>query len=124
MVADGSSPRSAPNGESGADAPPARAVALRYARPRSGSADGADGGAPRVVARGRGFVAERILELAREHGVPVREDPDLVELLSACEVGESIPVEVWSAVAEVLVWVYGLGRDPDARAVPEPRDGA
>jgi flagellar biosynthesis protein len=53
-------------------------------------------------------IAERILELAREHGVPVREDADLVELLAACEVGDQIPVEVWSAVAELLAWVYAL----------------
>jgi flagellar biosynthesis protein len=65
-------------------------------------------GAPEVVALGRGAIAERILELAREHGVPVREDRDLVELLSACEVGDQIPVEVWSAVAELLAWVYAL----------------
>ena len=94
-----------------------RAVALRYARPPapgSGAApdapigSGATSGAPEIVALGRGAIAERILELAREHGVPVREDRDLVELLSACEVGDQIPVEVWSAVAELLAWVYAL----------------
>jgi flagellar biosynthesis protein len=85
-----------------------RAVALRYAR-RSGPAPA--GGAPEVVARGRGALAERILELAREHGVPVREDRDLVLLLSACEVGEEIPIEVWGAVAELLAWVYALRPD-------------
>ena len=81
------------------------AVALRYQRPAGAAASG---GAPEVVARGRGAVAERILALAREHGVPVREDRELVELLSACEVGQQVPVEVWSAVAEVLAWVYEL----------------
>lgn len=83
------------------------AVALRYQRPGGAAAAG---GAPELVARGRGAVAERILALAREHGVPVREDRDLVELLSACEVGDEVPVEVWSAVAEVLAWVYELRR--------------
>lgn len=86
-----------------------RAVALRYRRPAPGEVP-ASGGAPELVARGRGAVAERILALAREHGVPVREDRDLVELLSACELGEEVPVEVWSAVAEVLAWVYALRR--------------
>jgi flagellar biosynthesis protein len=85
-----------------------RAVALRYA-PRSGPAPAS--GAPEVLARGRGALAERILELAREHGVPVREDRDLVLLLSACEVGEEIPIEVWGAVAELLAWVYALRSD-------------
>jgi flagellar biosynthesis protein len=85
-------------------------VALRYQRPAGAAAAG---GVPEVVARGRGAVAERILALAREHGVPVREDRDLVELLSACELGDEVPVEVWSAVAEVLAWVYELRR-------PEP----
>lgn len=92
-----------------------RAVALRYARPPArGAAPApqatAEAGsrAPEVVALGRGVIAERILELAREHGVPVREDRDLVELLAACEIGDQIPVEVWSAVAELLAWVYAL----------------
>jgi len=88
------------------EAPP-RAVALRHLRP---TAEAPVAAAPQVVASGRGAVAERILELAREHGVAVREDRDLVELLSACEVGDAVPVEVWSAVAEVLAWVYGLER--------------
>lgn len=76
----------------------ARAAALRYER--------ATGSAPHVLARGRGETAERILQLAREHGVPVREDPDLVELLCACEVGDEIPIELYGAVAEILAWLY------------------
>jgi flagellar biosynthesis protein len=87
---------------------PPKAVALRYAR-RAGPAPRS--GAPEVVARGSGALAERILGLAREHGVPVREDRDLVLLLSACEVGEEIPIEVWGAVAELLAWVYALRGD-------------
>lgn len=94
-----------------------KVVALRYERPGSASEPGdppaRQGAAPEVVARGRGEVAERILELAREHDVAIREDRDLLELLSACEVGDEIPVEVWSAVAELLVWVWSLdGREP------------
>ena len=82
---------------------PRRAVALRYDR-----SPPAPDAAPRVVAKGRGALAERILELAREHGLPVREDPDLVQLLSACELGDEIPVEVYQAVAELLTWLYGI----------------
>ena len=80
-----------------------RAIALRYDRQ---SASG--GTAPEVVAKGRGVVAGRILELAHEHGVPVREDADLVELLSHCQMGDEIPVDVYSAVAQLLTWLYRL----------------
>lgn len=79
---------------------PALAVALRYAR-RSESA-------PQVVATGRGEIAERILEFARAAGVPVREDKDLVELLAACDVGETIPVELFEAVARLLTALYRM----------------
>ena len=92
-----------PNQPKSQSAPEARAVALRYDREQS-----SDAGAPQVVAKGRGEVAARILSLATEHGVPVREDPDLVELLSHCEMGDEIPVEVYTAVAELLTWLYRL----------------
>ncbi len=74
-----------------------RALALRY--DRSLAAD--EMSVPQVVAKGRGFAAERILELARTHGVPVRQDRDLVEMLSACELGEAIPEDVYAAVANI-----------------------
>jgi flagellar biosynthesis protein len=84
--------------------PGRRATALRYVA-------GQDG-APRVVASGRGHVAEQILERAREAGVPVREDPALLEALAALELEREIPEELFAAVAEALVWAYAL----DARA--------
>ena len=80
--------------------PERRAVAVRYER-------GADA-APNLVAKGAGLLAERILELAREHGIPVREDADLVRLLSLSEVGDEIPTEVYGAVAEILAMLYAL----------------
>jgi flagellar biosynthesis protein len=61
---------------------------------------------PRVVATGRGAVAEAILERAFAHGVKVREDADLAEILGAVEVGHGIPPEAFVAVAEVLAHVY------------------
>ena len=64
--------------------------------------------APRVLASGKGRVAERILELAREYGVPVREDPVLAEALAALAVGDLVPPELYQAVAEVLAFVYRL----------------
>jgi flagellar biosynthesis protein len=81
---------------------PAVAVALRYNR--------AEGDAPRVVASGRGAVAERILALAFEHGVKVREDADLAELLAAVEIGNQIPLAAFAAVAEILVYIYRANR--------------
>lgn len=89
----------------GPDSPsaPRRVVALRHDR-RSEAA-------PEVVAKGRGEIAERILACAREHGVAVREDRDLVELLSACEVGEEIPLELYDAVARLLSLLYRLNEE-------------
>jgi flagellar biosynthesis protein len=75
-----------------------RATALRY--------EGA--GAPKVVASGRGHVADRILAAAQEAGVPVREDPQLAAALSALALGQDVPEELWLAVAEVLAWAYEL----------------
>ena len=79
---------------------PRRAAALRY--------DKENAGAPKVVAAGAGLVADRIVELAREQGVPVREDPALAEALARLELEQEIPSELFVAVAEVLVWAYGL----------------
>ncbi|MCF8479620.1 MAG: EscU/YscU/HrcU family type III secretion system export apparatus switch protein, partial [Rhodospirillum sp.] len=62
--------------------------------------------APRVVASGRGAVAEQILELAFAHGVKVRQDADLVQILSAVDMDSEIPLEAFAAVAEILAYVY------------------
>lgn len=77
-----------------------RAVALSY---EAGSMP-----APTVSASGQGEVAERIIALAREHGVTIREDPDLVALLAQLDVGQIIPPELYAVVAEVLAFVYRL----------------
>jgi len=64
--------------------------------------------APRVVAKGAGHLADRIVEIARRHGVPVKEDPDLAALLSQLDLNTQIPPELYRAVAEVLAFVYRL----------------
>ena len=74
------------------------AVALRHAPGSPAS--------PRVIASGRGFTAERILELAFANGVKVREDADLAEMLEAVGIGEEIPFAAFSAVAEILAYIY------------------
>lgn len=70
--------------------------------------------APTVTATGAGFVAEQIVAAAREAGVPVREDPALVEALATLDLGAHVPAELWTAVAETLAWAYRL--DAGARA--------
>jgi len=62
--------------------------------------------APRVVASGRGFTADRILEIAFAKGVKVREDADLAEMLAAVDIGAEIPFAAFAAVAEILSYIY------------------
>lgn len=74
----------------------ALAVALAYSPGDS---------APVVVASGRGLVAEKIIEMASQSGIFVRSSPELVALLSKLQLDESVPPELWIAVAEILAWV-------------------
>ncbi len=83
-----------------------RASALRY----EGS------GAPKVTASGRGYIADRIIEVARENGIPVREDPALAEALASLELDTEIPEDLYTAVAEAIAWAYSL--DLRARRAP------
>jgi len=79
------------------------AIALRY---RTG-----ESGAPRVIGKGAGFIAEKIREIAREKGIPVVENKPLARLLyQQVEVGREIPEKLYRAVAEVLAYVYRLRR--------------
>jgi flagellar biosynthesis protein len=71
--------------------------------------------APRVTATGQGTMAERIIELAKENGLPIREDPDLAAALSALDLGATIPVELYGVIAEVLAWSYKVNGDYAAR---------
>lgn len=64
--------------------------------------------APRVAAKGRGLVAQAIIEKAREHGVFVHESRELVGLLMQVDLDQRIPPQLYRAVAELLVWVYKL----------------
>lgn len=67
-------------------------------------------GAPRVVAKGRGAIGAKIIEVAKEHGVPIEENEVLAGALSNVELGDEIPAELYKAVAEVLVFVLRLTR--------------
>lgn len=64
--------------------------------------------APKVVASGRGYVADKIIETAKEHKVPIHEDQKLAQSLSAVDIGDSIPQELYEVVAEVLVFVSDM----------------
>ena len=86
-----------------------RAVALTYE---------AEDGAPRVVAKGKGLLAEEIIERAKAAGVFVHESPDLVNLLMQVDLDERIPPELYVAVAELLAWLYRLEHGTSTEAVP------
>lgn len=89
---------------------PAIAVALRYEAPN----------APTVVATGRGYLAEAILERAREAGVVIEENPLLAEALSRLELDEEIPVELYRAVAEVIGFVLRSSKTMADRSSGNP----
>jgi flagellar biosynthesis protein len=65
-------------------------------------------GAPKITASGQGYIADRIVEVARENGIPVREDPALAEALAALELETEIPEALYIAVAEAIAWAYAL----------------
>ena len=77
--------------------PPQEAVAIRYDREREN--------APRVVAKGKGYVAEQLLAIARRHAVPVYQNQTVTQLLMAVELDREIPPELYQAVAHVLAYV-------------------
>lgn len=79
--------------------PPASAVALAY---QTGDA------APRVVAKGRGLIAEEIIRRAKEHGVYVHESKELVALLMQVDLDRDIPPSLYRVVAELLAWLYHI----------------
>lgn len=83
------------------DTKPKQAIALEY----DPSQD-----APKVVASGRGLLAERILEKAKEANVPIHKDTKLADTLSRLEIGEMIPPELYEVVAEILVFVDAMDK--------------
>ncbi|MGB5157860.1 EscU/YscU/HrcU family type III secretion system export apparatus switch protein [Desulfobacterium sp. N47] len=77
-----------------------KAVALRYVPEREQ--------APRVIATGKGKLAEKIIQVAKEHNIHIHSDPDLVEMLSQLKPDQEIPSDLYKVVAEILVFVYSL----------------
>ena len=64
--------------------------------------------APRVIAKGRGEIAKKIMEIAAAHNLPLYEDKNLIQILEALDIDVEIPPELYRAVAEVLAFVYRL----------------
>jgi flagellar biosynthesis protein len=77
---------------------PLKAAALQYTDGQSA--------APKLVAKGTGQIAEKIIELAKAHGIPFHEDADLVEILEKIEIDTEIPLEVYAIVAEIFAYLY------------------
>lgn len=80
-----------------------KAVALAYDREKSA--------APVVVAKGKGEVADRIIQIAKENKLPIKKDVDLVELLSKVEIDKEVPSELYKAVAELFSFIYNITKD-------------
>lgn len=88
-----------------------KAVALQY---------GGSDGAPVIVASGMGYLAEKIVETAQAHGVPIYEDNSLSTMLTQLKLGQEIPEELYQAIVEI--YVYFLKFDPEGKRKPEPAE--
>lgn len=80
-----------------------KAVALDYDREKDN--------APKVVAKGEGTIAEKIIKIAEENELPIKKDCDLVELLSKIELQKEIPPTMYKAVAEIFSFIYSITSD-------------
>ncbi len=89
-----------------------QAAALRYDRGKDS--------APRIVAKGKGVGADKILEIARHHGIPIREDRELVQMLASLDLYREIPPDLYKAVAEILAFLYSLNRGAGGPGRQEP----
>lgn len=87
------------------------AVALAYRQ---------DDAAPKVIAKGKGLIADEIINRAKEHGIYVHESPEMVALLMQVDLDEKIPPQLYVAIAELLAWLY-LMEEKSAPAPQEPQ---
>ena len=76
-----------------------KAVAIKYKKEEV---------APEIIAKGKGSIARKIIEAAKEHNIPIWEDESLVNLLMKLDIGEFIPTKLYKAVAEILAFVYKM----------------
>ena len=66
--------------------------------------------APKLLAKGQGLIADKIIELAKNKGIPIKKDEDLIKVLYKLEIEEEIPPELYEAVAELLAFIYKLNQ--------------
>lgn len=66
--------------------------------------------APKVTAKGWGVAAEKILEVARKHNIPIKEDPDLIQVLAKLDIDKEIPPSLYKVVAEILAFIYSVNK--------------
>ncbi len=95
---------------------PVSAAALKYRPPEDS--------APRLVARGRGEIAERILDLAREHNIPIHEDPDMIAVLSQLDLDKEIPLKQLAAIVKEVLGEESTPAGPGAAPPPRAASGA
>ncbi len=77
-----------------------KAVGLKYEKNKDK--------APKLIAKGEGKIADRIIEIAKEYGIYIKEDKTLIEILSKLDIYEEIPEELYGIIAEILLYVYEL----------------
>ncbi len=82
-----------------------QAVALRYQPDRDV--------APKLIGKGKGYVAEEIIKRAKENNIPIQQDETLVELLSELDINESIPPELYDVVAELFAFLYRIDKESE-----------
>jgi flagellar biosynthesis protein len=80
-----------------------KAAALKYDQEKDG--------APKLTASGKGETAKTIIKIAEQNGIPIKQDEDLVNMLSEIELNQEIPVELYKAVAEVFSFIYGISNN-------------
>lgn len=92
------------NNNAGDGLSPAYAVALGY--------DPTKHNAPRVLAKGQGQIAEKIIQIALDEGIEIHQDADLIQILKAVDIDSEIPLEAFAAVAEIISYIYQANNKP------------
>lgn len=80
-----------------------KAAALKY--------DMQNDNAPKVVGKGERYTAQKIIEVAKQNNIPIKEDKDMIELLSKIEINQEIPTELYKVVAELFSFIYKLSKE-------------
>ncbi len=79
-----------------------KAVALTYNKEKDN--------APKVKGKGEGKIAEKIIEIAKQNNIPIKENPELVDILSSIPLDEEIPPELYKAIAEIFAYIYSMSQ--------------